>query len=87
MKLASKLHISEAEALSKSLIELLSSEQEICIDISEVNDADTASLQVLCSLQKSLSLTDSAIVWKGESESLSKIANQIGIKEFLKLPN
>ena len=87
MKLASKLHISEAEALSKSLIELLSSEQEICIDISEVSDADTASLQVLCSLQKSLSLTDSAITWQGESESLSNIANQIGIKEFLKLPN
>ncbi|MDA8621685.1 STAS domain-containing protein [Psychrosphaera sp.] len=87
MKLASKLHISDAEALSKSLIELLSSEQEICIDISDVIDADTASLQVLCSLQKSLALTDSAIVWKGESEPLSNIAAQIGIKEFLKLPN
>ncbi|GAB3000970.1 STAS domain-containing protein [Psychrosphaera aestuarii] len=87
MKLASKLHISEAEQLSASLLNLLSTDQKICIDISEVNDADTASIQVLCALQKSLSATNNAISWQGKSSVLSNIAQQLGVKEFLNLPD
>ncbi len=86
MKLTGKLHISDVEKLSNALKEILDSEQNIKLDITEVTDADTASLQVLCALQKSLSFTGNRIGWIGESEALNNIASQLGVEDYLDLP-
>lgn len=87
MKLKSKLHISDAETLAHELVACLESSEPIIIDISEVSDADTASMQILCALQKSLSLTDNQIEWSGASQSLADAAAQIGVKDFLNIPS
>jgi anti-anti-sigma factor len=48
-----ELHISEAEELRKSLLEQLAQAPALTLDLSGVESCDTASFQLLCSLQKS----------------------------------
>ncbi len=83
MKLASKLHISEVEGLIKELTGLLDSSQQVKIDVSDVESLDTASMQALCSLQKSLAVTGSSINWIGSSKAFSEAADTLGVAEFL----
>ncbi len=83
MKLASKLHISEVEALTKELAALLDSSQQVYIDVSDVAEVDTASMQALCSLQKSLATTGSSINWVGSSKAFREAADTLGVAEFL----
>lgn len=83
MKLASKLHISEVEGLTKELAALLDSSQQVYIDVSEVEAVDTASMQALCSLQKSLAITGSSINWVGNSKAFNEAADTLGVAEFL----
>lgn len=87
VKLQTKLHISDAEALSEKLVSCLESSDPIILDISDVNDADTASLQVLCALQKSLFLTQNSIEWSGVSKPLADAAKQLGVHDLLNLPS
>jgi anti-anti-sigma regulatory factor len=83
MKLASKLHISEVEGLTKELTSLLDSSQDVSIDVSDVEAIDTASMQALCSLQKSLAVTGSNINWVGHSKAFKEAADTLGVAEFL----
>ncbi|NVK24901.1 MAG: STAS domain-containing protein [Gammaproteobacteria bacterium] len=83
MKLSTKLHISEVEALCSQLTELLDSAQPVYIDVSEVEAIDTASVQALCSLQKSLSMTGNAINWVGNSQVLVNATEKLGVAQFL----
>lgn len=83
MKLASKLHISEVEGLTKELSALLDSSQQVYIDVSDVEAIDTASMQALCALQKSLAVTGSSINWVGNSKAFSTAADTLGVAEFL----
>lgn len=85
MKLPSKLHISDVENLVKDLGTLLSDSSEVILDGSEVESVDTASLQAICALQRSLALTDNFIHWQGVSESLKTAATRLGVEEYLKL--
>jgi anti-anti-sigma regulatory factor len=85
MKLPNKLHISEVEALVQELSQLLDSEQALIVDISDVEQTDTASLQAFCALQKSLSLTGNKINWAGDSKAFKDSADMIGVTEFLNL--
>lgn len=85
MKLSSKLHISNAESFANDLLALVGQSKSIELDISDVDSADTASIQVLCALQKSLETEDSEIVWIGKNEPLYHAANQLGVAGFLGL--
>ena len=85
MKLKNKLHISEVEFLLKELLPLLESSQDVFIDIDDVEEVDTASVQVLCSLQKSLSLTSSKITWVGHSDAFKKATQTLGVADFLSI--
>lgn len=87
MKLAAKLHISEIQQLIIELTTLLESTSQLEVDISEVESVDTASIQALCSLQKSLALTDNQIHWLGDSKAFTKAADTLGVSEFLCLNN
>lgn len=87
MKLQTKLHISDAESLAEQLVSCLESSEPIVLDVSDVTDADTASVQVLCALQKSLSLTQNSIEWSGVSKPLADAAKQLGVQDLLNLPS
>jgi len=85
MKLPSKLHISEVEKLRQDLDAILDSPDTVTIDISDVESTDTASLQVICALQKSLALTHNKIAWEGSSKAFKDAADMLGVTEFLSL--
>ena len=82
-KLPSELTISHVEEFHQQILQVLHDEQNISIDVSDVTRVDTASIQVLCALQKHLLGINNTIHWHGESQALSKAVDELGLKELL----
>lgn len=85
LKLSSELTISQVEDLYQQLQQELHVEQGVCIDVSEVTRVDTASIQLLCALQKHLLKINHQIVWHGQSTAFSNAVGELGLLEFLAL--
>ena len=85
-QLPSELVINSVSELKTILLDLLSKQPTIELDVSSVIRADTASIQLLCSLQKNLAETQQKIVWHGKSDALLSAAKTIGVQDFLALP-
>ncbi|MEL0647519.1 STAS domain-containing protein [Pseudoalteromonas agarivorans] len=83
LKLPSELAITQVETLHQDLLQELNSNDDICIDVSDVRSADTASIQLLCSLQKHLQTIHHKIIWVGSSEALTHTVNQLGLSHYL----
>ena len=84
-QLPAELVINSVSEFKAALLELLS--QNICIElnISSVVRADTASIQLLCALQKNLAETEQQFIWHGQSSALLAAAKTLGVQEFLAL--
>jgi anti-anti-sigma regulatory factor len=52
-----------------------------------VTRADTASIQLLCALQKHLLSVQHKIIWVGESKPLQQAINSLGLSHYLVLEN
>ncbi|HCV03150.1 STAS domain-containing protein [Pseudoalteromonas sp. SSMSWG5] len=87
LKLPTELAITQVESLHQDLLHELSANDDICLDISEVTRADTASVQLLCALQKHLLSVHHKIIWVGESEPLQQAINSLGLGHYLVLEN
>ena len=85
VKLPTQIIINHVEELQSQFNEIMDSGDEIVIDISDVEKADTACLQLLCVVQKSLNSIGQQITWRGTSEALVSTAKIIGVNEFLNL--
>ena len=85
LKLPSELTISQAEEFHQQVLQVLHAEHEVCIDITGVNRIDTASIQVLCALQKHLLDINSKIRWHGESQAFFDAVDELGLTELLAL--
>ncbi|ASM51447.1 hypothetical protein PESP_a3669 [Pseudoalteromonas espejiana DSM 9414] len=85
LKLPSELAIMQVETLHQDLLQELNSNNDICLDISDVVSADTASIQLLCALQKHLLTIHHKIVWVGSSDALQNAINQLGLNQYLTL--
>ncbi|KID59076.1 hypothetical protein N473_08035 [Pseudoalteromonas luteoviolacea CPMOR-1] len=83
IKLPSELAINKVEELYQMFVQELESGQAICIDISDVSKVDTASIQMLCALQKRLLNFDQKITWHGDSPILFESVEQLGLTEIL----
>jgi anti-anti-sigma regulatory factor len=82
-KLPSELAINQVEDLHREVLHELEIEQDVCIDISDVVRADTASVQLLCALQKYLLRINHKIIWSGESKDFNAAVDELGLTEFL----
>lgn len=87
LKLPEELAITKVESLHQDLLNELSTNDDVCLDISEVSRSDTASIQLLCALQKHLLSVHHKIIWIGQSEPLNNAINQLGLNEYLILDN
>ncbi|MFY8326693.1 STAS domain-containing protein [Pseudoalteromonas sp. ZZD1] len=87
LKLPEELAITKVEFLHQDLLNELSTNDDVCLDISDVSRADTASIQLLCALQKHLLSVHHKIIWIGQSEPLKNAINQLGLNEYLILDN
>lgn len=83
--LPEQLIINHVEELFSQLNELLTSGDEVKLDISNVRKTDTACLQLLCAVQKNLNDTGHQIIWHGQSDALCSTAKMIGVDQFLQL--
>ena len=80
-----ELIINSVSELKKNLLDLLEHHETVELDISKVSRVDTASIQLLCSLQKNLAETHQQIIWHGSSPALFAAAKTIGVQDFLAL--
>ncbi|KPM81300.1 MULTISPECIES: STAS domain-containing protein [Pseudoalteromonas] len=87
LKLPIELAITQVETLHQDLLQELSANDDICLDISEVTRADTASIQLLCALQKHLLSVQHKIIWVGESKPLQQAITSLGLSHYLVLEN
>ncbi len=85
LTLPAELSITDIDTLYQDCMAILDSGANIEIDADAVTRVDTASLQLLCALQKHLHTIDHNIVWHGVSEALLTGAQQLGLAEFLAL--
>lgn len=83
LKLPSELVITQVETLHQDLLQELNSNDDISLDISDVVSADTASIQLLCALQKHLLTIQHKIIWVGNSGALAHTINQLGLGHYL----
>ena len=83
LKLPSELVITRVETLHQDLLQELNSNDDISLDISDVVSADTASIQLLCALQKHLLTIQHKIIWVGSSAALAHTINQLGLGHYL----
>ena len=84
-KLPAQLIINHVEDLYLQLTKLLNSGESVVLDISDVQKADTAGLQLLCVVQRNLNDIGNNIVWQGQSSALTDTAKIIGVDGFLQL--
>lgn len=87
IKLPAELAINQVEILHQDFLNELSGNDDVCLDISDVTRADTASVQLLCSLQKHLLSVQHKIIWVGQSDALKNVITQLGLSEYLVLDN
>ena len=85
LKLPAQLIINHVEDIQAQFNDIMDSGDEVVIDISDVEKADTACLQLLCVVQKSLTGIGQTISWQGSSEALVLTAKLIGVKAVLNL--
>ncbi|OCQ19625.1 hypothetical protein A7985_19580 [Pseudoalteromonas luteoviolacea] len=83
IKLPSELAINKVEELHQQFVQELETGQPICIDINDVSKVDTATIQMLCALQKRLINSDQQITWHGESPVLFESVEQLGLTDIL----
>ena len=83
LKLPSELVITQVETHHQDLLQELNSNDDISLDISDVVSADTASIQLLCALQKHLLTIQHKIIWVGSSAALVHTINQLGLSHYL----
>ncbi|PAJ73823.1 hypothetical protein CJF42_13925 [Pseudoalteromonas sp. NBT06-2] len=84
-QLPEELKINNVATLHQTFIELLNEGKAIEIDVNQVVQADTASIQLLCALQKHLLLTQHKIQWHGKSDALNASAKALGVLTFLEI--
>lgn len=81
-----RLSIEQVEALLPQLEESLHASGGVILDGADVQYCDTAGLQLLLSLQKTLSQTGHAVQWSNTSDVLLETAGYLGLRAALHLP-
>lgn len=86
IELGSRLTIVEAPELHRALVARLAGGGAIVVDGTQVEEIDTAILQLLTSLWRTAPLRGTACTWHGASDVLRDTANLIGVAEALQFP-
>lgn len=81
-----RLSIDQVEGLYQSFEAALLTGAVLSLEASNVQFCDTAGLQMIISLKKSLAQTGHDITWGGVSDNLKETAGYLGLSEPLNLP-
>lgn len=80
------LDIAHAEALYERLSQVLEKGQDITLDASAVERADTAGLQVMCGFMQSVSVANIGCTWHAPTPAIYETAALLDLVECLQLP-
>ena len=83
--LGSHLTIADVERVQQQLEGLLAGGHNFALDAAQLEKIDTAGLQLLCSLKKTLQNAESELNWKEASPTFIKSAYLMGVNHFLQL--
>ena len=73
------LDISEVTQWRQNLISAVNDHDEIEVDDSQLENIDTAGMQLLAVLAKEIQSTNKTLVWQEPSDLITKSARQLGI--------
>jgi len=79
LKIAGTLDIGVADELQKALREFVSGDSEPIVDLSEVDECDTAALQLLCSARKTANGSGRHCELAGLSASIQNASAALGL--------
>ena len=82
-----RLSIDQVEGLYQKLEGALLSGGDLTLDAGAVHFCDTAGLQMILSLRKTLSATGNDIVWSAVSDVVKETAGYLGLRRSLNLPD
>jgi len=85
--IGSSLTIGDVSEMHTKLRELLDSGGDISLSVGNLEQVDAAGLQLLVLLVKESTERSSAILWVGESKSLTQMAAYAGLTDILHLDN
>ncbi|AWB66696.1 hypothetical protein C2869_09750 [Saccharobesus litoralis] len=85
IELGATATIAQAEALLQEFNEIYILGRCITVDASKVEKVDSAVLQLLVSLKKSLAVDDNRIIWREPSQVFVSSATAVGLDEYLEL--
>jgi anti-anti-sigma regulatory factor len=80
-----RLSIDQAESLYQSFETALLTGADLSLKAGDVQFSDTAGLQMIISLKKTLAQTGHDITWKNVSDNLKETAGYLGLTEPLNL--
>ena len=84
IKLAQKISIGNARELADELSKGLETGSKITLDMSDVEQVDTAAIQVLIGFVNSADKSGCEFKWQGESEALSDFSKTLALNSSLK---
>jgi anti-anti-sigma regulatory factor len=86
VELNARLDIAQAADLHRALLSHLAAGGPVVVDGTQVEEIDTAMLQLLASLWRSSAARGIACTWKGASGALRQTATLLGVAEVLNFP-
>jgi anti-anti-sigma factor len=79
LKLGCSLAIYEANELRNSLMSCLDNNDILELDVRDINECDTAGLQLLCSTKKTAAGMGKRLIITGESKAFEDMMNRAGM--------
>jgi len=86
VQLGAQLTIAEAADLHRTLLARLAKGDPLILDGAQVEEIDTAILQLLVSLWRTSGERGIACTWQGASAALRQTATLVGVAEVLNFP-
>lgn len=80
-----RLSIDQAESLYQKFEAALLTGADLSLNAGQVQFCDTAGLQMIISLKKTLAQTGNDIAWEETSDNLKETASYLGLSESLNL--
>lgn len=79
LKLGCSLSIYQANELKNTLMSCLDNNDILELDVQDINECDTAGLQLLCSAKKTASGMGKILIITGESKAFEDMMNRSGM--------
>jgi chemotaxis protein CheX len=86
LQLGARLSIAEAADLHRTLLARLDKGAPVILDGAQVEEIDTAMLQLLASLWRTSAARGISCTWQGASAALRETATLVGMAEVLNFP-